>query len=90
VLKEYAQRFGADESRWKFLTGEPETVKSATRAVMLAATRDADGQIVHSEKFLLVDGDAKLRGIYESNNEPDMERLKQDATALADDAAANR
>jgi protein SCO1/2 len=88
VLKAYAEKFDADQGRWKFLTGSPDAVRAATRAVMLAASKEVDGEIIHSTQFLLVDGDGKLRGIYDSTSEPDVEKLKHDATLLAEDAAA--
>ena len=46
--------------------------------------------IIHSEKFILVDADGKIRRYYDSTDEQDMTALKQDAAALADEAAATR
>jgi len=84
VLKEYAAKFGADLSRWHFLTGTPEQMK-ATVANMKLGFQAADERnpIVHSEKFLLIDGAGSVRGVYESGDEKSMADLVTDATWLA-------
>jgi hypothetical protein len=39
--------------------------------------------IDHSTKFLLIDAANKVRGVYGSDDEADLSRLKQDAATLA-------
>ena len=91
ALKAYAARFAADESRWKFLTGEKETIFATARGMLVTAIPANDkSPIIHSEKFILVDADGKIRRYYDSTDEQDMTALKQDAAALADEAAATR
>ena len=41
VLKQYARRFKADESRWHFLTGEKDTVFAAADGLKLSASPGA-------------------------------------------------
>jgi len=91
ALKAYAARFAADESRWKFLTGEKDTIFATARGMLVTAIPANDkSPIIHSEKFILVDADGKIRRYYDSTDEQDMTALKQDAAALADEAAATR
>jgi protein SCO1 len=73
VLKKYAERFGARDDRWSFLTGD----KSALHRVEVdglklsvldkpAAEQDgANDLFIHSEKFVLLDKLGRIRGYYD-------------------------
>ena len=82
VLKRYAQSLGADESRWSFVTGSPEAMTAVAKGMLLpVAPATATEDITHSTKFLLVDPEGGVRGIYSSD--PDgMERLATDAAKM--------
>jgi protein SCO1/2 len=86
VLKKYADGFDADPARWHFLTGpKPALFDVAAGMKLTAAPAGTFGpDIVHAEKFLLVDGAGRVRGIYESADDDDLKRLAADAAALAD------
>ncbi|HWE01468.1 MAG TPA: SCO family protein [Tepidisphaeraceae bacterium] len=84
VLKEYAVAYGADFSRWHFLTGTPAQMSALVRGMNFAVTPATDHDpIGHSEKFLLIDGDGNVRGIYDSADGISMKDLIADATWLA-------
>jgi protein SCO1/2 len=86
VLKEYADRFGADPKRWHFLTGPTASIYAVARGMQVAAKpADADSPILHATYFILVDGNGKVREIYHGDHsEPGMlERLSRDADLLA-------
>jgi protein SCO1/2 len=84
VLKEYAKRFGADESRWSFLTGDAQRIAELARAMNVAARKEADATISHSTFFLLIDRSARVCGIYRTSEEDSTRKLADDATELAD------
>ena len=85
VLKEYAQRFGADESRWSFLTGDKEKIyQTAADMKITAVPATSDAPILHSELFLLVDRKGQVVGIYHSSDETEVKQLIADATELAE------
>jgi protein SCO1/2 len=85
VLKEYAQRFKADERRWHFLTGEKKAIYSTAAAMLVTAIPAKDDDpIIHDERFILVDADGKVRGYYHLKDEQAMASLRRDATALAE------
>jgi protein SCO1/2 len=85
VLKEYAHRFGADESRWHFLTGEKQKIyQTAADMKITAVPATDDAPIIHSELFLLVNRDGNVVGVYHSNEESEMKRLIADAAELAE------
>ncbi len=87
VLAAYAEQHGAGES-WHFLTGEVEAIEAlATRGFLLAVDRSPPpgvgvGPIVHSNRFVLVDGAAQIRGYYDSFDRAEIERLLGDVRAL--------
>lgn len=77
VLKTYGGRFGADTSRWWFLTG-PKPVISQLVGGSLKLTsleKNPDERttpvdlFIHSTIFVLVDKQGRLRGVYETVSE---------------------
>lgn len=85
VLKEYAWRNAADPQRWRFLTGERAVVQALADGLQQALERGPDGpapNIVHSERFVLIDPEGGVRGTYPSDTEG-VARLIGDARALA-------
>jgi protein SCO1 len=87
VLKAYAKSYGADETRWRFLTGEKDAIFTLANGMLISA-RPANGTnpILHSEKLILVDATGKIRKYYDSNDPADIERLTADATKIAREA----
>ncbi len=85
VLKRYAEAYGADESRWSFLTGDKAAIFSLARDGMKipAIPADADNVIIHSEKFILVDQHGWIRGYYDLSDKDALSRLPADLKALA-------
>jgi cytochrome oxidase Cu insertion factor (SCO1/SenC/PrrC family) len=84
VLKQYAKKFAADESRWLFLTGDEQAIYTTARGLLLPADpAKGDEPIIHSTKFVLVDATGKIRKYYSSANTDDMAALKRDAASLA-------
>jgi protein SCO1 len=84
VLKEYASRFRADAARWHMLTGEHAQITSIVDGLGLA---EGSGQqpkdMIHSDRFVLVDREGNTRGDYDSNDPAAMDHLAEDATELA-------
>ncbi len=62
VLGEYALGMGVDPLRWKLLTGDPAEVR---RLVVEGLKTTIDG--AHTGKLVLVDGDGRVRGSYDSS-----------------------
>lgn len=90
VLARFAAAHHATDPRWRFLTGEQAQIDAVLAGFRLGAGRipregDADPasyDVVHSEKFVLVDAEGQIRGFY-SADEPGLAALARDATALA-------
>ena len=86
VLKRYGQGFDADPNRWHFLTGEKSKLFDTAAGLKLTAAPAGQfgPEIVHAEKFLLIDGSGRVRGIYNSGDEQELKKLAADASLLAD------
>lgn len=86
ALKEYGTRFEADPARWHFITGESSALFDVAAGMKLTAAPAGKfgPDIVHAEKFLLIDGAGRVRGAYDSTDEQDLKKLAADAAALAD------
>ncbi|HVT89450.1 MAG TPA: SCO family protein [Tepidisphaeraceae bacterium] len=85
ILKEYASKLGADESRWMFLTGEKQGMFDlAVNGFKLQAAPASEGQpIIHTQKVLLIDRMNRVRGYYDTNDDDAMKKLATDAQQLA-------
>lgn len=76
VLRAYGERHGADFARWRFLTGDQKALEdTVVRGFKMALGRDDTGAIVHAERFVLVDRDARIRGYYDAGDEGRRELL---------------
>ena len=82
VLTEYAHTFGADRSRWLFLTGDKKQVYHLASDGFHLAAVDADPAkempILHSTKLVLVDRGGAIRGYYDSSDPDEMQKLVRD------------
>lgn len=70
-LAAYGERFGVRPSRWHLLTGDYEVIEeTVVKGFKLAMGKDADNlfQIFHSERFVLVDRQGRIRGYYEADD----------------------
>lgn len=74
VLAKYAKRFGADDIRWSFLTGEKSEIERAIQKELLLAVRENPEDTrqseldlyTHSSLIVLLDAESRLRWTYES------------------------
>jgi protein SCO1/2 len=85
VLKMYGDRFGADHSRWHFLTGTAEEMSDVARGMSIAAVKNDDSSISHGTYFILVDRGGRVRGYYRQSDPTELDRLAADAAAIADE-----
>lgn len=75
VLKEYGKKFGVNFESWNFLTGPKKTIyRLATEDLKLVVVDNSDGgtppeeSFLHSTKFILLDAQARLRGVFEGDS----------------------
>ncbi|MEL7061526.1 MAG: SCO family protein [Acidobacteriota bacterium] len=89
VLEAYAQRYGAGPN-WLFLTGATEDVYALIREgfqLVLDPSPRVEGAepIQHSNRFVLVDADGRIRGYYDAFTEDEMLALRRDLQILLAD-----
>ena len=82
VLSRYAKRYGADERRWHFLTGEKERIYQLAKEGFSLAAGHKGSDILHSTRFALVTPDGKIYGHYDSRSKPALLRLRRDINTL--------
>ena len=87
VLADYGRKAGADFTRWSFLTGPGDRIQALVtrgfKLTMLGGDPDAgEGDVVHDDRLVLVDGRGHVRGYYGSDLEA-VARLAADARRLA-------
>lgn len=88
VLRAYAERTGADDDRWSFLSGRSEDLDRVVVRGFKSSFQRTDptagiGAIMHGEWFVLVDASGALRGYYAARDPERMEALVTDAVRLA-------
>jgi protein SCO1/2 len=81
VLAAYANTHGALPSLWYFLTGPVATLQMLDRDAFKLGNLDATMQ--HSTRFVLVDGQGRVRGYYDTSDSPSIPKLISDLTSLA-------
>ena len=83
-LKAFVKAHDATDPNWLFLTGERATIGTLMQALHLAPSGDPSqlNPMQHSSRFVLVDGDGRVRGYYAYADEEARKRLVSDAKAL--------
>ena len=85
VLKEYSTLKGVDDSKWNLMTGDKKQIYDLARKSYLVAKAIPDGKnhgMIHTENFVLVDRDKRIRGYYDGTNIEDMDKLLDDIQIL--------
>ncbi len=89
ALAAYADRHGADPSRWRFARGETAVLREVVEKAMMQGFDDLGGvtesgapNITHSGHFVLLDQRAHVRGFYDSDDWPRIETLMKHARYL--------
>jgi protein SCO1/2 len=85
VLKEYAVNKGVIDAKWNVTTGSKKHIYELARKSYFAVLEDGDGgenDFIHTEQFVLVDKERRIRGYYDGTEKKDMEKLKKDMVLL--------
>lgn len=85
VLKRYAERYGAQKGKWHFLTGDKKTIYDLARFHYLVNADETEGEgdlFIHSELFLLIDKQKRIRGIYDGTDSLQVNQLIKDIRIL--------
>jgi protein SCO1/2 len=81
VLKEYAKQYNADAKIWHFLTGNNDSIVQLGKNLLLPISQESK-TIDHSQQFILVDKSNRIRGVYDSESDAEIQRLEGDIKLL--------
>jgi len=89
VLKKYKADNQIENENWHFLTGDKSAIYSLARKSYFAEeelgyTKDST-EFLHTEHFILVDKDKRIRGVYNGTLRVEMTQLLEDINVLLDE-----
>ncbi|MCM4162144.1 MULTISPECIES: SCO family protein [unclassified Arenibacter] len=84
-LKKYALEKGVVDNKWNLVTGNKQQIYELARKSYMAVKTDGDGgpyDMIHTENFILVDKERRIRGFYDGTDSEEMEKLLGDLEIL--------
>lgn len=91
-MKNYADAHGADPTQWHFLTGDKKDLyKLARRSFFVLKPAEAQNQgdvgsdFIHTNYFVLVDTQKRIRGYYDGTNPKEVDTLIKDIQKLLEE-----
>ena len=88
-MKRYATQHGADASQWHFLTGNKDSLYRLARTsffVLKPAEAENQGDVgsdfIHTNNFVLVDKQMRIRGYYDGTSAKEVDKLIHDIDHL--------
>lgn len=85
-LKKYSLEKGVDDSKWNLLTGNKEEIyKLARKSYLVVEEAEDPHQMIHTENFVLIDPERRIRGYYDGTDDEEIEQLIKDIRFLKKD-----
>ena len=87
-LQKYALEKGVIDAKWNLLTGNKKEIYTLARKSYFVVKEDGDGgphDMIHTENFVLVDPDKRIRGYYDGTSKTAMDSLKLDLVTLKEE-----
>jgi protein SCO1/2 len=84
-LKKYAREKGVIDQKWNLVTGDKKQIYELARKSYMAVMDDGDGgayDMIHTENFMLIDKERRIRGYYDGTNKEEVEKLIRDIEIL--------
>ena len=84
-LKKYAIEKGVIDQKWNLVTGDKKEIYELARKSYLAVKEDGDGgpfDMIHTENFILVDPERRVRGFYDGTDLEEIQRLFEELEIL--------
>ena len=92
VLREHAGRIGAQSGRWHLLTGDREVIYRLAREVYFVDEDPGkplgDDDFLHTEMMVLLDGERRIRGVYNGVHAGSVQQLIEDIGTLHEERRA--
>ena len=84
-LRAYANQKGIVDRKWQLVTGDKKQIYELARKSYLAVKEDGDGgpnDMIHTENFMLIDKEKRIRGFYDGTKKEEIVRLLDDIKIL--------
>lgn len=84
-LKKYAIEKGVIDQKWNLVTGDKKQIYELARKSYMAVMNDGDGgsyDMIHTENFMLIDKERRIRGYYDGTNREEVQKLIRDIEIL--------
>ncbi|WP_046745664.1 SCO family protein [Kordia zhangzhouensis] len=83
-LKRYAIEKGVIDKKWNLVTGDKKQIYDLARKSYLAVKSQGneDYGMVHTENFMLIDKERRIRGFYDGTKKEDIKKLLNDIEIL--------
>ena len=84
-LKKYAVEKGVMDKKWHLVTGSKKEIYDLARKSYLAVKTNSNQNLhtmIHTENFILVDPDRRIRGFYDGTIREDMTKINEDISIL--------
>lgn len=91
LLRKYADEKGVIDGKWNVTTGPKKHIYELARKSYMAVIEEGDGgedDFIHTEQFILIDKERRIRGFYDGTDKKDMEKLKEDMILLKEEYAS--
>lgn len=85
VLKEYAINKGVIDGKWNITTAPKKHIYDLARKNYFAVLDEGSGDendFIHTEQFVLIDKERRIRGFYDGTEKKDMNKIKKDLIIL--------
>ena len=85
VLRAYADKNEAIDGKWEITTGDKKHIYELARKSYFAVLDEGDGgdqDFIHTEQFILVDRNGRIRGFYDGTEKEEMNRIIDDISIL--------
>lgn len=88
VLRAYAERWQAKPGKWFFVTAKAEEIEALAKEGFKLGATLVPGDILHSDRFVLVDRSGRIRGYYKGTEAESISDLIADIRTLLSEPAA--
>lgn len=85
ILRAYADKKEVIDGKWEVTTGSKKHIYELARKSYFAVLDEGDGgeqDFIHTEQFILIDKNKKIRGFYDGTDATEMQRIIKDIEIL--------
>lgn len=90
ILHQYSMKYNRDPKKWMFATGDKKHIyELARKSYFVAGEKPSKSSFdfIHTENFVLIDKQRRIRGMYDGTNPQEIDQLIQDISILYEEYA---